>query len=398
MLSMSKFDFDKIVDRHNTGAVKFDGMKEEFGRSDLVPAWIADMDFEVCPQVTEALTRRFGNHRIYGYSMVPGSYWQSIVDWQRRRNGFEITPQELTFIPGVVTGVALAINFYTRPGDRIVIQEPVYHPFRRVITDNDRVVVNNALLRDSDGHCRMDFEGLERIFATRQPAMMVVCNPHNPMGIVWDPDMLRQVASLARRYGVKLISDEIHSDLMLHGRKHHPLPSVSDDAAAVTIAFGAPTKTFNIAGLHSSWCVVKNPELRVPFYRWLSANELNLPNMTAVIAAEAAYTHGEEWLTEVLRYIEGNIDFVADFCRNHMPQVKVLKPEASYLVWLDFTRLGLDHEALVDMLLNHAHVAMNDGAMFGPGGELHARLNVAAPRQVIADVMRRLADAVAARC
>lgn len=391
---MSRFDFDKIIDRRNTGAVKIDGLKEEFGRTDLVPAWIADMDFEVCPQVTEALTARFGGHHIYGYSTVPHSYWQAIADWQRRRNGFEISTDELSFIPGVVTGVALAINFFTRPGDRVVIQEPVYHPFRRVITDNDRVVVNNALIREADGSCRMDFEGLEQIFATRRPVMMVVCNPHNPMGIVWSPDVLRQVASLARRYGVKLISDEIHSDLMLYGHKHHPLPSVSDDAAAVTIAFGAPTKTFNIAGLHSSWCVVKNPELRMPFYRWLSANELNLPNMTAVIAAEAAYTHGEEWLAEVLRYIEGNIDFVADFCRDHLPQVKVLKPQASYLVWIDFTQLGLDHKGLLSLLLDNAHVAMNDGAMFGHGGEQHARLNVAAPRQVIADVMQRIADAV----
>ncbi len=391
---MSRFDFDKIIDRRNTGAVKIDGLKEEFGRTDLVPAWIADMDFEVCPQVTEALTARFGGHHIYGYTAVPHSYWQAIADWQRRRNGFEISTDELSFIPGVVTGVALAINFFTRPGDRVVIQEPVYHPFRRVITDNDRVVVNNALIREADGSCRMDFEGLEQIFATRRPVMMVVCNPHNPMGIVWSPDVLRQVASLARRYGVKLISDEIHSDLMLYGHKHHPLPSVSDDAAAVTIAFGAPTKTFNIAGLHSSWCVVKNPELRMPFYRWLSANELNLPNMTAVIAAEAAYTHGEEWLAEVLRYIEGNIDFVADFCRDHLPQVKVLKPQASYLVWLDFTQLGLDHKGLLSLLLDNAHVAMNDGAMFGHGGEQHARLNVAAPRQVIADVMQRIADAV----
>ncbi len=394
---MSRFDFDKIIDRRNTGAVKIDGMKAEFGRADLVPAWIADMDFEVCPQVTEALTARFAGHHIYGYTTVPDSYWQAIVDWQRRRNGFEIATDEISFIPGVVTGVALAINFFTRPGDRVVIQEPVYHPFRRVITDNDRVVVNNALIRDDDGYCRMDFEGLEHIFATRRPVIMVVCNPHNPMGIVWSPDVLRQVASLARRYGVKLISDEIHSDLMLYGHKHHPLPSVSDDAAAVTIAFGAPTKTFNIAGLHSSWCVVKNPELRVPFYRWLSANELNLPNMTAVIAAEAAYTHGEEWLAEVLRYIEGNIDFVADFCRDHMPQVKALKPQASYLVWLDFTQLGLDHKGLQSLLIDHAHVAMNDGTMFGHGGEQHARLNVAAPRQVIADVMQRIADAVNAR-
>lgn len=391
---MAGFDFDKIIDRRNTGAVKIDGLNEEFGRSDLVSAWIADMDFEVCPAVTEALSSRINGHHIYGYTVVPDSYWQAIIDWQRRRNGFEIKREELSFIPGVVTGVALAVNFFTRPGDRIVIQEPVYHPFRHVITNNDRVVVNNALLHAADGSCHMDLDGLEQIFATRQPAMMIVCNPHNPMGIAWDADVLRQVASLARRYGVKLISDEIHSDLMLHGRHHHPLASVSDDAAAVTIAFGAPTKTFNIAGFRTSWCVIKNPELRVPFYRWLDVNEINMPNMTATLVAEAAYNHGEQWLTEALHYIEGNIDFVTDFCREHLPQVRVLKPQASYLVWLDFSQLGLTHDQLLDLTLNHAHVAMNDGCMFGCGGEQHARLNVAAPRHVIADVMQRLACAV----
>lgn len=392
---MAKFDFDKIVDRRGTGAVKLEMLKPEFGCTDVIPAWIADMDFEVCPAITEALTRRMADHRIYGYTVASDSYWQSIIEWQRSRNGFEIERSELTFIPGVVTGVALAINFFTRPGDRIVIQEPVYHPFRRVIADNGRLVANNKLLHCADGTCQMDLDGLERIFSEQRPAMMIVCNPHNPMGIAWSVETLRSVASLARRYGVKVISDEIHGDLMLGGRKHHPMPTVSDDAAAVTIAFGAPTKTFNIAGFRTSWCVVKNPELRVPFYQWLTANELNEPNLTATLAAEAAYRNGREWLDEALAYIEGNINFVADYCARHIPQVRVLKPQASYLVWLDFGQLGLSHEQLLDLTLHHAHVAMNDGEMFGCGGEMHARLNVAAPRSVIADVMARIASAVA---
>ncbi len=390
----TNYDFDKIVDRSGTATVKHDALQEEFGRSDLLPLWVADMDFEVCPAITQALSRRIEGNHIYGYTVPSPGYWQSIIDWQARRNGFGFTRDELTFIPGVVTGFGLALNFFTRPGDKVVIQEPVYHPFRRLIAGNGRRVVNNALLNRGNGCYEMDLEGLERIFKQEEPRMMVLCNPHNPIGIAWPASVLRQVASLARKHGVIVFDDEIHSDLMLYGHKHAAFAAVSDDAAAVALTLGAPTKTFNIAGLESSWCVVKNPDLHKPFYNWLGTNELNSPAMVATLATEAAYTCGEPWLEQCLHYIEANVDYVAAYCRQHLDGIVAVKPQASYLVWLDCTALGLSHEQLVSLFVDKAHLALNDGAMFGRGGEGHMRLNCATPRSNLVEAMRRLTDAI----
>jgi cystathionine beta-lyase len=391
---MGKFDFDKIVDRHGTATYKYEELDEVFGRDDLTALWVADMDFEVCPAITEALSRRINDNHIYGYTVPMDSYWQSIIDWQRKRNNFVFTRDELTFVPGIVKGIALAVNFYTRPGDKIVIQQPVYHPFRNISVGNGRRVINNALLCSADGDYKMDLKDLERIFKEEHPRMMILCNPHNPIGLAWDAKTLKTLASLARKYDVIVVSDEIHGDLMLYGNKHLAFASVSDDAAAVAVTFGAPSKTFNIAGIVSSWIVVKNPELRRPFFNWLETNEFNSPTFFNTIATEAAYTYGGEWLDEALKYIEGNIDFVADYCKKYIPKINAIKPQASFLVWLDCTALGLDHDQLQDLFINKAHLALNDGEMFGHGGEGHMRFNVGAPRSVIASALDKLKAAV----
>ena len=271
---MPHYDFDQRIDRHGTQCKKIEVLKQDYGRDDLVPLWIADMDFAVCPEVTQALVRRLADHPVYGYTCLYDEYWQSIIDWQRERNGFEFSREEVTFVAGIVTGFGLAVNHFTRPGDKIVIQEPVYYPFKDVIAGNGRVMVDNELIHTSDNFYRMDLEGLERIFEQEKPKMMVVCNPHNPIGIAWEPEVLREVARLARKHGVIIFSDEIFGDLMLYGHRHTPMATVSEDAAAVTVTCGAPSKTFNIAGLKSSWCVVKNPELRKPFFEWIEINEL----------------------------------------------------------------------------------------------------------------------------
>lgn len=387
------YDFDTVIDRHGTCCTKLDGLDAMFGRHDVTPLWIADLDFAVCPDIVDALRHRL-DHPVLGYSAAPESYWQSIIDWQRHRHGFEIGRDDLSFIPGVVKGIALAVNYFTSRGDKIVIQPPVYHPFRMVIEGNGRLVVENPLLRSADGSYTMDLDGLAETVERERPRLMILCNPHNPIGLQWDEATLARVAEICRRSGTIVVSDEIHGDLMLGGRSHIPFTEVSDDARAIGIVLGAPSKTFNIPGLVSSWMVIKNPNLRRDFYQWLEVNEFNAPVMISTIGAEAAYTHGERWLDEMLAYVEDNIRFVVDFLAVNVPAVKCAVPEASFLVWLDFTALGLDQQQLMDLLLDKAHLALNDGSMFGSQGNGFMRLNVGTPRCVLRQALEHVAEAV----
>ncbi|MDE7410557.1 MAG: pyridoxal phosphate-dependent aminotransferase [Paramuribaculum sp.] len=391
---MGKFNFDEVIDRRGSMCMKYDNLQELFGRTDLIPMWIADMEFAASPAIADALKRRF-SHEIYGYSVAPESYWKSIIDWQRRRHGFEIKREELTFVAGVVRGIAYALNFFTERGDKVVIQPPVYHPFRFVAEGNDRVVIENPLIAgDGDAFYRMDFDGLEHIFATEHPKMMILCNPHNPVGIQWDEETLRRLASLARKYNVIVLSDEIHADLMLFGRKHIPFASVSDDAAAVAVTFGAPSKTFNIPGLVSSWIMVRNPELREPFYHWMEVNEFSSPFFSATVGAEAAYTYGEEWLDELLPYIEENIRVTEQFVTSNIDRIKVVRPQASFLIWLDCRGLNLAQSELEKMFVERAGLALNPGTMFGAQGAGFMRMNIAMPRASLLKALERLAVAV----
>jgi cystathionine beta-lyase len=389
---MKKYNFDEVIDRHGSCCTKIDDLRALFGKDDLTPLWIADMDFKVCPDITEALMQRI-SHPIYGYSSPTDTYWSSIIDWLDRRHSFKVTRDELTYIPGVVKGIAFAINYFTRKGDGVVIQPPVYHPFKMVIEGNERTLLPNPLLREGNSY-RMDLEGLERIFAEHHPKMMIVCNPHNPIGLQWSRETLAEVGRLCKQYGVIVVSDEIHGDLMLGGRQHFPFAACSDDCAEVAITLGAPSKTFNIPGLVSSWCVVKNPALREPFFHWLEVNEFNATTFVSTIGAEAAYTHGEEWLGEVMEYIEGNLDALEHYLAEQLPEVKMIRPEASFLVWMDFNGLNLSHEQLVDLVVNHAGLALNDGEMFGAEGHGFMRVNVATPRKSLFAAMDKLRDAV----
>lgn len=389
---MKKHDFDKHIDRRGSGSVKWDGLEERYGSSDLSAMWVADMDFEVCPAIIDALRRRL-DHPVLGYALTPESYWESIIDWLDRRHGFKVSREELTFTPGVVKGLALAVNFFSREGDKIVIQQPVYHPFRMVIEGNKRIVVNNPLI-DRGDHYEMNLKGLRETVEREKPRMMVLCNPHNPIGIQWDKETLAEVGRIACEHGMVVVSDEIHGDLMLNGRRHLPMASVSDDTAAVTVTLGAPSKTFNIPGMVSSWIVVKNPALREPFYHWLETNEFNEAPLPAIIAAEAAYRNGEDWLGELLEYIEGNVEAVDSYCRERIPKVKAYRPQASFLVWLDCRQLGMSHEQLNDLFVNGAGLALNDGAMFGDEGKGFMRLNIASPRAEVIKAMERIEKAI----
>lgn len=394
---MACYNFDNVIDRQGTLAVKIDRLDQVFGRHDLTPLWIADLDFAVCPRITEALLHRL-QHPVLGYSEAADTYWQSIIDWNKRRHGFDIAREELCFIPGVVKGIALAVNYFTQRGDGVVIQPPVYTPFRTVVEGNGRRVVENPLLPTPHGYA-MDFDGLRRIIAEDKGIkMLILCNPHNPIGIQWSRDTLAELASICREAGIVVVSDEIHGDLMLGGRRHIPYLSCGDDARATGVMLGAPSKTFNIPGLVSSWMVVKNPDLRRDFYNWLEVNEFNSPVLISTIGAEAAYNTGEEWLDQMLAYVEANIDFVEDYARRNIPGLKVVRPQASFLVWLDFRDLHLCQREIMNLLLDKAHLALNDGSMFGRQGEGFARLNVGTPRCVLAHALASLADAVKCEC
>lgn len=389
---MDNYDFDRIVDRHGTGALKLDVLQERYGRSDLLPLWVADMDFETPPFITEALRRRL-DHSLFGYTVEPDDYWPTVIRWIADHHGWQVERSWLTYIPGIVKGIGMAVNVLVGKDEKVIIQPPVYHPFRLTPQGNGREVVFNPLRENGDGSYSMDFENLESV-ADDRCRMLILSNPHNPAGIVWDRETLVRLADFCHRRGIIVISDEIHCDMALWGNRHTPFASVSAEAAECSITFGAPSKTFNIAGIVSSYAIVPNETLRKRFFGWLQANELNEPTIFAPIATVAAFRYGEPWRQAMLRYVEGNIDMLIDYCAEHLPAVRPLRPQASFLVWLDCRALGLGHAELLRLFVDRARLALNDGAMFGAEGEGFMRMNVAAPRAVIREALDRLARAV----
>ena len=392
---MERYDFDKIVDRSGSDDLKHEVLAERYGRPDLLPLWVADMDFETPQFITDALRRRL-DHSLFGYTITPKDFWPTVRQWIADHHQWDVQEEWMRFIPGIVKGIGMAINVFVKPDEKVIIQPPVYHPFRLTPEGNGREVVYNPLHENADGSYSMDFDNLERV-ADDKCRLLILSNPHNPAGIVWDVDTLRRLAAFCASRNIIVVSDEIHCDMALFGHKHTPFASVSDDAARCSITFGAPSKTFNIAGIVSSYAIVPDPALRQKFFSWLTANELDEPHLFAPIATIAAFKHGEEWRKQMLQYIEGNIMFVEKFLGEHLAQIKPLRPQASFLVWLDCRALGLDHDALNDLFVNGARLALNDGEMFGKGGQGFMRMNVASPRSVLAEALERLAAAVEER-
>lgn len=388
---MKIYDFNTPIDRRGTHCVKFDALKDMYGRDDLLSLWVADMDFATPDFIIDALKRRL-DHPVLGYPVQYDGYWQSVVNWIYNHHGWQVQREWMRYIPGIVKGIGMVVNVFTQPGDKIIIQPPVYHPFRLVPEHNGREIVMNPLRREGDSYT-MDFEQLEQVIDDKC-RILILANPHNPIGITWDKATLARLADIAVKHNLIVISDEIHCDMALYGNKHIPFASVSENAARCSITFGAPSKTFNIAGIVSSYAIVPDEALREKFFAWLTANEMDMATIFAMVATEAAFSEGEEWRQQMLSHIESNIDFVDEYLKANIPEVRAIKPQASYLVWLDFSALGLEHEKLIDMLVNDAHLAMNDGAMFGIGGEQHTRLNVGTQRAVLEQAMSQLKEAI----
>ena len=386
-----RYNFDEVIDRKGTDAVKIDAIPNIWGREDLLPLWVADMDFATPPFIIEELRHRL-QHEILGYTVRTPRWASSIVNWQQSRYGWQVKSEWLNFVPGIVPGIAFVISCFTEPGDTILIQPPVYHPYIHVPQNLGRTLRKNHLDL-VDGQYQIDFERFEH--DVRGCKLFLLCHPHNPGGRVWTAEELHRMADICHREGVIVVSDEIHADLTFPPYQHVPFAKVSEEAAECSITLMSPSKAFNMAGLTSSYSIISNQELRERFHRHLEYSELNLGHVFAFNSVAAAYSHGTEWLDQMLTYVQGNIDFVEQFFATELPQIGMIRPQASYLVFLDCRRLGLSVKELNKLFVEKAHLALNDGAMFGREGEGFMRLNVASPRSVIEEAMQRLKVAVA---
>ena len=409
---MKHYNFDEIIERKGTDCFKWDALPAMYGREDLTPMWVADMDFRSPDFVMEALRKRC-DHEVLGYTMPSEAYWQAVTTWLQRHYSIQTTKEELHFIPGIVAGIAYTLLCLTQPGDKVLVTTPVYPPFLNLPRESGRRLVCSPLKIASErpgtsafsGRFEIDFDDFER--KAEGCKLLILSNPHNPAGTVWGKETLARIADICERKGLLVISDEIHADLTLPPHKHVSYSTVSEAAARHSLTFMAPSKTFNIAGLSSSVCYIANPELRKRFFGWLDALGVAGGNIFAFTAAEAAFQQGEEWLQQMLNYLNKNVQTLEKFLQERMPRVKAVLPEASYLAWLDFSGYGLSHKELADRLINKARVVLNDGTTFGvrdqrgvndnSSGPIYKkcfRMNLGCPTATLLDALDRIANAL----
>ena len=384
------YNFDEIINRRGTDSVKWDGMVERWGRDDLIPMWVADMDFRTPPCVTEALKRKL-EQGVLGYTFACKEWSESIIRWLQARHGWAITRDMLTFMPGIVRGLAFAIHCFTQKGDKVMVLPPVYHPFFLVTERNQRQVVFSPLILKG-GQYHIDFERFRQ--DVEGCKLFILSNPHNPGGRVWTREELAQIAEICHEAGVLVISDEIHADLTLPPYQHHTFARVSEHARMNSLVFMSPSKAFNMPGLASSYAVIENEEIRERFQQFMEASEFSEGHIFAYIGVAAAYTEGEEWLRQVISYIQGNIDYTERYLWENIPSIEMIRPQASYLIFLDCRSLGMKQEELSRFFVEEAHLALNEGNMFGKEGEGFMRINVACPRQVLHKALEQLKEAV----
>ena len=385
---MKQYNFDDIIERKGSDCFKWDALPSMYGRDDLLPMWVADMDFRSPVFVMDAIRHRC-EHEVLGYTMPSEGYWQAIESWLGRRYGINTTKGELHFIPGIVAGIAYALLCLTNPGDKVLVTTPVYPPFLNLPKESGRMLVCSQL-KIENGRFAIDFDDFER--KAEGCKVFIMSNPHNPAGTVWGADVLRHIADICKRHNVIVISDEIHADLTLLPYKHVSYSTVSDDARSNSITFMAPSKTFNIAGLGSSVCYIADEALRKRFFGWLDALGVAGGNIFAFTAAEAAFANGEEWLKQMLDYLKGNVLALRAFLNDRLPKVKAVLPEASYLAWLDFSDYSIPHKELADKLINEARVVLNDGTTFGGSDyECCFRINLGCPKSMLLDALNRIA-------
>lgn len=387
-----RINFDEIIDRKNTNSLKYDFAKRRGKPEDILPLWVADMDFKVSEKVLDAICERV-DHGIFGYSEVQEDYFEAVAGWMKEKHGWEPDSRSLVKTPGVVFALAMAVRAFTEPGDGVLIQQPVYYPFSEVIRDNGRVIVDNTLFLGDDGKYHMDLEDFERKAEESHVKLFLLCNPHNPIGRVWTREELEKLGEICIRKNILVVSDEIHHDFVFKG-KHQVFANLSKELAERTITCTAPSKTFNLAGLQVSNIFIADPALRKKFCRQINAAGYSQLNTLGLTACEAAYRYGDEWHSQLMEYLKGNIAFVKEFLEEKLPQIKLVEPEGTYLVWLDFRSLGLSEEDRENLIVKKAGLWLDSGAMFGPAGEGFERINIACPRPVIGQALEKLEKAL----
>lgn len=384
------YNFDEVVCRKHTDALKLEALAPRWGRTDLLPMWVADMDFKTPPFIVEVMKKRM-ECEVFGYTAKPESWYEAIISWQKRRHKWTITKEMISFVPGVVPALAMAVQAFTQRGEKVMIQQPVYNPFAQVIRNNHRELVN-CPLELKDGQYYINFKLFEK--KIKGCKLFLFCHPHNPGGRVWTREELEKIATICAQNNVIIVADEIHADLTLLPYEHIPFASVSEEAKQNSVVFASPSKAFNMAGLATSYAVIANPTLRRRFESYVEGNELAGGNVFAFNTVVAAYNKGEEWLQQMLTYVQGNIDEVVSYIKENIPQLKVIAPQASYLVFIDFSALQLNQKDIVALCTNRAHLALNDGSIYGEEGNGYMRINLACPRSVVRQALAQLKDAI----
>lgn len=388
---MMQHDFDRPIDRWNNFATKYDEMEQKFGRRDLLPMWIADMDLMTAQPILDAIDAR-NRQGIFGYTSRPDSYFQAVCDWQEKRHGWKPAPEQCVFSLGVVPTLCTCVREFSQPGDEVLFMTPVYGEFFESVENWGRKPLT-VPLKEDDGVYSVDFDAFENALK-RRPPLFILCNPHNPVGRCWTEEELRRMGELCVQYGALIISDEIHSDLILFGNKHIPMASVSEEIAQRTITCTSATKTFNLAGLQAATIMFPNQELIDKYQKFWKGLDVHRNNCFSLVAVEAAFCHGEEWLDQLLAHLEGNVLYVEQFLRDNIPEIVLHRPQCTYLLWLNCKALGLEGDELPRFIIDEAKLALNDGRGFGPGGEGYMRMNIACSRSTVERAMARLKAAV----
>lgn len=385
-----KYNFDEVIDRSKNRSSKYDERIKKFGTDDVIPLWVADMDFKTAQPIIDAC-RKKAEEGIWGYTSRPASYFEAVKNWEKRRNDWDVDPSLMSWSLGVVPALSALVQIFSREGDKILIQTPVYSEFYDITEASGRTVLENQLV-EKDGTWGIDFEEFEKL--VKEVKIFLLCNPHNPLGIVWKSEELQRMAEICIANNVLLVSDEIHSDLIFHGKKHTPVARLSEQIASKIITCVSATKTFNLAGLQASTTIFPNMEMKQEFDRFWMNMDIHRNNAFSSVAMEAAYNEGEEWLEQLLIYISGNFDFIKEYCEANIPKIKPNLPDATYLVWLDCRELGMDNEELRSFMIEKAKIGLNEGYTFGRSLTGFMRLNAACPRSVLEKALRQLKEAV----
>lgn len=384
-------DFEHVFNRRHTNSVKWDSIEKTYNEQDLLPLWVADMDFQANPPIVEALEKKMAA-RIFGYEMVSDALYQAIQIWQAKQHQYHVPKEAILFSSGVVPSIAIAVQAFTDPGDSIMIHDPVYPPFANVVKSNDRHLVRNQLMVN-DNHFEIDFEAMEQQMITEKVRLFILCSPHNPGGRIWTADELQKIGALCSKHNILVVSDEIHQDLIFPDQQFSSYNVANADLKDHSVVLTSATKTFNLAGLKNSMVFIENKDLRKQFQKVINRNQQGEINTFGLVGTEAAYNNGAEWLQDLMVYLSENCQYTLDYFKVSIPQIAAMKPEGTYLMWLDFSAFGLSDQEISDRLIHKGKVVLNPGYTFGPSGTQHMRLNLACPKATLAEGLERIRKA-----